>query len=132
MNAELTEEDVKAAVDQIGGLKAPGPDGFQGLFYHSYWNIILNKVNGLVKELMVEAGSTKSLNSMHLVLVPKVKCPKSVSQYCLIGLCNYSIKILSKVRKNRLKPLLPSLISPMQNAFVADRQIQDNIGIDWS
>ena len=30
---------------------------------------------------------------------------------------------------NRLRPLLSDLISPMQNAFVGGRQIQDNIGI---
>ena len=28
---------------------------------------------------------------------------------------------------NQLKPLIPSIISPMQNAFVEGRQIQDNI-----
>ncbi|KAM1078414.1 hypothetical protein ACFX19_026088 [Malus domestica] len=30
---------------------------------------------------------------------------------------------------NRLKPILPSMISPMQNAFVSGRQIQNSIGI---
>lgn len=31
-----------------GGMKAPGPDGFQGVFYHSYWDIIVDDVNGLI------------------------------------------------------------------------------------
>lgn len=44
-----------------------------------------------------------------------------------ISLCNYAYKILAKVISNRLKPLLPHLVSPFQNAFVGDRQIQDNV-----
>lgn len=69
------------------------------------------------------------LNATHLVLIPKVPNSESVSQFHLISLCNYSYKILAKVLANRLKSLLPHLISPMHNAFVGDRQIQDNIGI---
>lgn len=56
MNNDLTKpmevEEIKVAVTQMGGLNAPGPDGFQGIFYQSYWDIILNEVNGLVKDFM--------------------------------------------------------------------------------
>lgn len=70
-----------------------------------------------------------NLNATHIVLIPKVPNPKSTSQFRPISHCNFSYKVLSKVLTNRLKPLLSSLISPMQHAFVWGRQIQDNIGI---
>lgn len=63
------------------------------------------------------------------MLIPKVPNPKSVSQFRSISLCNFFYKVLSKVLTNRLKPIIPSLISPMQNSFVGGRQIQDSIGI---
>lgn len=63
------------------------------------------------------------------MLIRKVPNPESVSQYRPISLCNYLYKILSKVLTNHLRPLLSELISPTQNAFVAGRQIHDNIGI---
>lgn len=33
-------EEVKEAAFQKGSTKAPGPDGFNGVFYHNYWEII--------------------------------------------------------------------------------------------
>lgn len=132
MNAELIKpanDKIKNAIQQMGGLKSPGPDGFQGIFYHSYWDIILEEVHGLVRDFMMGVGITKRINSTYIVLILKIVSPKSVSQYRPISLCNFCLKILQKVLANHLKPLLLGLILHMQHAFVVDRQIQENIGI---
>lgn len=42
-------------------------------------------------------------------------------------MCKFSYKIISKVLVNRLKRLLSDLITPFQSAFIAGRQIHDNM-----
>ncbi|KAM1140413.1 hypothetical protein ACFX2I_040478 [Malus domestica] len=69
----------------------------------------------------------RKLNHTNLVLIPKVACPKNITQYWPIALCNVSYKILAKVIMNRLKKVMPKVISDNQSAFVAGKHIQDNI-----
>ncbi|KAL6219837.1 hypothetical protein ACLB2K_007596 [Fragaria x ananassa] len=131
MNHDLLEtisiEEVSDAVHQLGALKATGPDGFPGLFYHKYWEIVQQVVWNTSLDFLNGAASLHDLNKTHIVLIPKVPNLESTCQFQPISLCNNSYKVLSKILANRLKQVLPLITSPNQNAFVPGQQIQDNL-----
>lgn len=65
-------------------------------------------------------------NLTYLALILKVKDPYDHTQLRPIALCNLVYKICLKVHANRLKLVLPSIISPLQSAFVHGHMISDN------
>lgn len=121
LTCQISDQEVEDVVFQMGKLKAPGPKGI----FQTYWDIISNEVKGLAKVFFSFIGDVgpKGINSTNIILIPKVPSPESVSQFRPISLCSFSYKVLSKILANRLKPLLPELISPTQNAFVVGRQM---------
>jgi hypothetical protein len=65
-------------------------------------------------------------NHTYIALVPKQSCSHTVNQSIYISLYNIVYKIISKIIDNRLKCLLPKIISPLQSTFVPGINIQDN------
>lgn len=49
LTEEFTSEEVKAALENIGDLKAPGPDGMPAIFFKKYWDVVGDK---LTKEVL--------------------------------------------------------------------------------
>lgn len=113
----------------MGALKAPGPDGFQALFYQKNWDLISPSVYKVVMDVLTGKQIPDGLNETHIVLLPKTDHPEAASHFRPIGLCNVAYKIITKMIVNRLKPHLPFLISNTQASFVSGRQITDNIVI---
>jgi hypothetical protein len=108
-------------------LKAPGPDGFPAQFFQKHWNLCEGEVMRAVLRILRGEESPESINKTFIVRIPKVATPEELGQFLPIILCNVIYKIASKVLANRLKVILPEIISEEQSAFVPGRLITDNI-----
>jgi hypothetical protein len=131
MNQKLLEpftvEEISAALNQMPPLKAPGPDGFSACFYQTNWATIHPEVCDAILHFLNTGEMEDSINTTHIALIPKNLSPGSVLDYRPISLCNVIYKLISKVLANRLKVVLPDIISPTQSAFILGRLITDNI-----
>jgi hypothetical protein len=122
----FTTLEVDAALGQMHPLKSPGPDGFSACFYQKTWSTIRSEVCTAVLAFLNLGMFDPSLNTTHIVLVPKKKCPTTVTDFRPISLCNVIYKLIVKVLANRMKNILSEVISSNQNAFIPGRLITDN------
>ena len=131
MNSMLVKEfqagEVHKALKQMYPLKAPGPDGMPPLFFQKFWSTVGGVVTKTVLDLLNLGITPPKFNDTHIVLVPKTNSPKRVTEYRPISLCNVIYKLASKTLANRLKKILPSVISDTQSAFVNGRLITENV-----
>jgi ribonuclease HI len=124
---EFTSEEVSMALSQMAPLKAPGPDGFPVCFFQDNWDRVGRDVCAAALHFFNTGCLDESINLTHIALIPKMTNPTKVSDFRPISLCNVFYKILSKVLANRLKVILPHIISKNQSAFIPGRLISDNI-----
>lgn len=111
----------------MGDLKASGLDGFSTLFF---------------KEMLENSWERNPWIRRRSLCSKKFWWRSEPRAYCVntkssklqfitksgpISLCNVVYKILTKVTVNRIKKLLPKLISPTQSSFDPTRHTTDNI-----
>lgn len=125
----VSEEEIKCVVFSMGALKAPGPDGINGLFFHKNWETIKQDVVQAVQQFFATGIILLEVNEKVVTLTPKIPFPECFNHVRPISCCNFLYKILSKIMVLRLKGSMEELISQNQSAFVGGRLIQDNLAI---
>ena len=123
----FSAEEARVALQQMHPTRAPGPDGMLAIFYQKYWNIVGSDVTSMVLNVLNLDNPMTELNKTNITLVPKVKQPTRMKDFRPISLSNVAYKLISKVLANRLKVVLPQLISKNQSAFLPERLITDHI-----
>ena len=127
LSSKFSAEEVKVALFQMGPTKATEPDGMNVVFYQRFWPVVGDTVVDVVLEFLNNGHMLPDINHTYIVLISKVKNPEKMSDFRPISLCNVIYKIISKVLANRLKQVLPNIISLTQSAFVPGRLITDNV-----
>ena len=121
-----TEEEVRNALFQIHPSKSLGPDGMSPFFFQKFWHIVGNDVTAAVLSFLHSGRYLRKMNFTHIVLIPQKNDPKYIIEFYPISLGNIVLRIISKVLANRIKIILPNVISNSQSAFVPDRNITYN------
>lgn len=121
--------EILAAIKALNPDSAPGPDGFTGHFYINNLEILQQDILAMVEDFFKGAQLPAAVGSTILTLIPKVPTPTSFGEMRPIGLCNFSYKILSKLLNDRLRKILPGIISEEQAGFVSGRSIHESIAI---
>jgi hypothetical protein len=76
LDEPFSEEEVRSAIAEMLDEKAPGPDGFTGVYYRTCWEIIKNEVMAAFHCFYNQtAWPLTKLNGALLSLIPKSEVP---------------------------------------------------------
>lgn len=105
--------------------KAPGPDGFNGVFFKVCWNIIAKYFYELINDFYHKNVNLQSINSSFITLSSKCENLQEPSYFRPNSLLNCTIKIITKLLANRLQKVILELVHTNQYRFLRSRTIQD-------
>ncbi|GJS24288.1 hypothetical protein Tco_0452920 [Tanacetum coccineum] len=123
----VTNEEIKAAMFDIGDEKALGPDENTYVFFKKGWSIIGLNICNAVLDFFSNRQIFKEINHTFLALIPKVATPLKVNDYRHISCCNVIYKCISKILTKRVIKGIKEVVSDNQSAFIPGKRISDNI-----
>lgn len=127
----LTGEDFDVALAAAKRGSAPGYDGLPYEFYRAFraqlMPVLLKVFNAAFQDAASESPLARLLRGV-ICLIPKAGQPADeLSGYRPITLLNCDVKLVMLIMSNRLQRPLDYLIDITQSAFIAGRDISDNV-----
>ncbi|CAN1174693.1 Putative ribonuclease H protein At1g65750, partial [Linum perenne] len=119
--------EIAGAIKAMGGLKAPGKDGFHPVFFQSCWSTVGMDVSNFVSDCFRDRTLIAKANETIIVLIPKTSKPEHISQFRPISLCNVTYKAVSKCIADRLKKFMSSLTDDTRTSFATAEACQHSI-----
>lgn len=104
-------EEFTEAMYQMHLDKASGSDGLNPTFYQNFWNVMGKEVFECCKNWLQGTSTSADFNHTNFVLIPPKKKSCLMKDLRPIVICNVLYKIVTKILANRLKRVLPGLIS---------------------
>ena len=123
----MSVEEVSGALRSLREDKALGPDSFPPLFFHRYWSIVREEVVEAIQLVFEGRDISMEWKKTLITLIPKWPDASLLSHFRPISLCTIFYKVCVRIFVNRLKPIMPRLISLEQDIFIGGQSITDNI-----
>ncbi len=122
IEGELQYDEVLFSLKNMKNNKSPGPSGFSVEFYKFFWHdlntCLLRSLNLAYKKGELSTSQKQGL----ITCIPKQNKPKQFKKnWRPISLLNVSYKIGSATIANRIKKVLPTIISEDQKGFMSNR-----------
>ncbi|XP_026416824.1 uncharacterized protein LOC113312278 [Papaver somniferum] len=95
--------------------------------YKACWEVLKKDILASLNEFHGKGKLDWRLNVSFLKLIPKKEDSATVKDFRPLSLISRFYKILCKLLAERMKVVMPGLISNSQGAFIKDRQILDDI-----
>ena len=122
----ISENELLKALKNISNNKSPGNDGLTKEFYEALWEDLRKPLCASITKAFHRGELSHSQKQAVIKLTEKkIKIKKFIKNWRLISLLNINTKPISKVLDERLKNVLPSLISTDQTAYVKGRFINE-------
>ncbi|VFQ74617.1 unnamed protein product [Cuscuta campestris] len=121
------EEEVRKTIWALNANSAAGADGFNGFFFRQVWDIIKVDVSKVVQEFFLGIPLPRVFGSTLITLIPKIEGAITLDHFRPISLSTFFSKILSRILSDRLKRVLPTLISTEQAAFQQGKSINEHV-----
>jgi len=122
--SEITELEIGIAIDQLKNSKSPGIDGIPVDFYKVFKDVLCPILNELFIDIFRKENLTNSMKKGMVKIIYKKKGDKrDLKNYRPLSMLNTEYKILAKILANRLKIVVPNIITTNQAYAVLKRDI---------
>jgi len=119
----ILHEEIDTIVKHMPNDKAPGPDGFNGLFLKKCWPSIRGDFYKLFANFFSGQLNLECINTLYITLVPKKDNSETVNDFRPISLMNISLKVITKVLADRLQSVILQTVHQNQYGFIRSRTI---------
>jgi hypothetical protein len=92
LTTPFTKQEIDDVIKFMPADKAPGPDGFSGIFLKSCWSIIKEDIYSLCFSFYEGNLNLESINMGYITLIPKIGTPEGINDYRPITLLNCVLK----------------------------------------
>ena len=128
LEGPIKHDEILSALKRMSNNKSPGLDGFTVEFYKVFFKDLSWFLVRSLNDSYDSGSLSITQNRGVITLLPKGQKPREfLKNWRPISLLNVSYKLASACIANRLKSVLPDLISQDQSGFMPGRFIGENI-----